>query len=25
LRDADTRGENPRIVVEGFNVTTTEK
>jgi len=20
LRDADTRGENPRIIVEGFNV-----
>jgi hypothetical protein len=25
LRDADTRGEKPRIVVEGFNITTTEK
>ena len=21
LRDADTRGEKPRIVVEGFNIT----
>ena len=25
LRDADTRGEKPRIVVEGFNVTAAEK
>jgi hypothetical protein len=25
LRDADTRGEKPRIVVEGFNVTANEK
>lgn len=25
LRDADTRGEKPRIVVEGFNVSYTEK
>jgi hypothetical protein len=25
LRDADTRGEKPRIVVEGFNVTSVEK
>ena len=25
LRDADTRGEKPRIVVEGFNVDCTEK
>ena len=25
LRDADTRGENPRIVVEGFNVDSAEK
>jgi hypothetical protein len=25
LRDADTRGEKPRIVVEGFNVDRVEK
>ena len=24
MRDADTRGESPRIVVEGFNVQATE-